>query len=268
MENHSYSEVTNATYIASLRAQGATATNYFAVDHPSLPNYSALITGLEFANSTSDCSPAPGCNYSGLNLADTLAAKGRTWKAYAEDMGAPCNMSDGGTNGEYATRHVPFLYMTDIPVATCQANVIDYSNFAAALASTTSLPSYSFITPNLIDDMHDGTVAQGDYWLSQNVPTILNSPAFTTQHSLLILTWDEDDGSQNNQVLTVFVGSGVAPGATSGTQYTHYSLLRTIEASWGLSTLTGNDGGASAMNDMFGGPSPSPSPTPSPSPSP
>jgi hypothetical protein len=161
-------------------------------------------------------------------------------------------MSDGGTNGEYAARHVPFLYYTDISAATCQANVIDYSNFAAALASTSSLPSYSFITPNLIDDMHDGTVQQGDTWLSQNVPAILSSPAFTMQHSLLVIVWDEDDGSQNNQVAFIAVGYGVKTNYNSSVNYDHYSMLATVEDLLGVPRL-GASRAAVAMTDLVSG---------------
>jgi PKD repeat protein len=248
MENHSFSEVIGAPYIASLANQGAVGGNYFATDHPSLPNYAELTSGQSFPNAGSDCSPGPGCLSSARNLADTITASGRSWMSYAESMGTPCNPND---SGNYASRHVPFLYYTDIPAAACQANVVDYSNLANDLKST-SLASYVFITPNLISDMHDGTVAQGDTWLSQNVPAILSSPAFTQQHSLLVVTWDEDDGSQNNQVAFIADGFGVKTGWVSSTQYNHYSWLRTIEASWSLSSLTANDGGASPMTDLFG----------------
>jgi acid phosphatase len=73
---------------------------------------------------------------------------------------------------------------------------VPYTQLATDLGSTATTPNYLFITPNLIDDMHDGTIAQGDTWLSQNVPTILNSSAFTSQNSVLNIVWDEDDSSQ------------------------------------------------------------------------
>ena len=98
--------------------------------------------------------------------------------------------------------------------------------------------------------MHDGTVTQGDTWLAQNVPDILNSPAFTTQHSLLVITWDEDDATDLGPIATLFYGSGVRVGH-SHVAYTHYSLLRTIERAWGLEPMTANDRRAVAMTDLL-----------------
>ena len=251
MENRSYNEVIGAPYISSLARQGAVAGSYFAIEHPSLPNYAELTSGQSFPNAGTDCSPGPGCMSSARNLSDSISAAGRTWKAYAESMGSPCNLADSGL---YATRHVPFLYYTDISAATCRANVVDYSKLTTDFASASTTPSLAFVTPNLIDDMHDGTVAQGDAWLSRNVPSILATPAFTTQRSALFVVWDEDDGTQNNQVALLAIGSGVSQGYVSATPYTHYSLLRTIEAALGLPALTGNDAAASAMDDLFGNP--------------
>lgn len=141
---------------------------------------------------------------------------------------------------------------------------VPYPQLATDLAATTTTPNYAWITPNLIDDMHDGTIAQGDTWLSQNVPTILNSPAFKTQNSALVITWDEDDGTENNQVPTIVITSGMVNGTAnkpydSFQPYTHYSLLKTVESAWGLAPLTGNDGDASQEGDFFGSPSTFPS---------
>ena len=78
--------------------------------------------------------------------------------------------------------------------------------------------------------MHDCSISTGDTWLKNNLPAILNSPACTIDKCLLALTWDEDDSSQNNNVLTIFAGSGAKTGGVvSSTPYTHYSLLRTVE---------------------------------------
>jgi hypothetical protein len=98
--------------------------------------------------------------------------------------------------------------------------------------------------------MHDCSVATGDSWLASNVPAILNSAAFTTQHSILLLVWDEDDYSLSNQVALVAVGYKVKVGYVSGVTYNHYSLLKTIEAAWAFPALTSNDQGASAMTDL------------------
>ncbi len=249
MENHSYSEVIGSPYIARLAASGAVAGNYFATDHPSLPNYAELTSGQSFPHADTDCDPSPSCQSAALNIIDRITASGRTWHAYAESMGTACGKV---TSGQYAPKHVPFVYYTDISAASCQANVVDYSHLATDLASAATTPNYVFVSPNLCNDMHDCSIGTGDTWLSKNVPTILGAPAFTQQHSLLLLVWDEDDSSQANQVAQVAVGWKIKPGYTSTVRYTHYSLLRTVEAAWGLPSLTANDQAASAMSDLIG----------------
>jgi len=271
MENYAYGEIIGssaAPYLNDLAQKGASGGQYFATDHPSLPNYAELTSGQSFPNATSDCDPSASCDSTATNIADRIEASGRSWKAYEESMGAPCTMA---TTGQYAARHNPFVYYTDITSnqARCQAHVVDYSNLAADLQSAPTTPNYAFITPNVCNDMHDCSIATGDAWLAANMPAILQSSAFTTQPSLLVVVFDEDDGSQNNHVAMIAVGSGVKVGYTSPTTYNHYSLLKTIETSWQLGSLTANDGAAAAMTDLFASsPSASPSPTPAASPSP
>ena len=113
-----------------------------------------------------------------------------------------------------------------------------------------SLPNYVFISPNLCHDMHNCPVQTGDAWLSQQVPTILSSPAFTTQNSLLVITWDEGEGD-NNTVSTIFAGPAARKSHESAPAYNHYSLLHTIESLWGLEPLTDNDKNAPIMTDML-----------------
>src|SRR5260370_13920974 len=248
METHTHSEGIGAPYISSLASQGAVAGNYVATDHPSLPNYAELTSGQSFPNASSDCDPSPSCQSTARNIVDSVTAAGLTWHSYQESMGSPCGKV---TSYPYAPKHNPFVYYTDISAATRQATVVDYSNLANDLKAS-SLANYVFITPNLCNDMHDCSVSTGDTWLANNVPAILSSAAFTNQKSLLVVTWDEDDFSQSNQVAWIAVGSGVKTNYNSSVAYNHYSFLRTIEAAWGLPTLTSTDGSASPMSDIFG----------------
>ena len=127
-----------------------------------------------------------------------------------------------------------------------------YTTFASDLASAVTTPNYVMIVPNLCNDMHDCSVSTGDNWLKSNLPAIFNSPACTADKCQLILTWDEDDGSQGNQVLTIFAGSRAKTGGvTSAVSYTHFSMLRTIENIFGLPTQTSNDAAASPMTDLL-----------------
>jgi len=269
-ENRSYSEIigsTAAPYINSLTSQNGLATNYFAISHPSLPNYLALTGGSTFGMTT-DCAPT-SCPVNAANIADRVEASGRTWKAYEESMPSACYLSD---SGEYVPKHNPFVYYADIQgnASRCQSHDVPYSQLATDLASDSTTPNYVFITPNLCDDMHDCSVSTGDKWLQSNLPAIFTSPAWTTQTSLMLITWDEDDGNASNHVATLVIGPSVIPGYLSSTVYNHYSLLKTLEQDWSLAALTTNDSGATAMSDFFGASSsssPSPSPPSSPSPS-
>lgn len=249
MENHSYSQIIGssaAPYINSLLPAGALATDYHGITHPSLPNYVALTAGSTYGI-TSDCTT---CWLGVRNIADSLEASGSTWKAYEESMPSACYVGDYGS---YAQKHDPFIYYTDIRTnaSRCSSHVVPYQQLATDLQATATTPNYAFITPNMCDDMHDCSVSTGDSWLQHALPQILGAPAFRYQHSLLALTWDEDDFTSANQVPLILMGSGVRAGYRSSTAYNHYSLLRTIEAARGLNTLASGDASASPMSDML-----------------
>jgi hypothetical protein len=116
---------------------------------------------------------------------------------------------------------------------------VPYSQLAADLARRT-LPAFSFITPNLIDDMHDGTVADGNRWLARNLPVILNSPEYRRGTTAVFVTWDEGEGGTALQcatnttdvgcrVATIVISPSTRPGTRSGVLFNHYSLLGTAE---------------------------------------
>src|ERR1700680_2087907 len=190
-ENKAYSDIVaspQAPYINGLAGQNGRATQYSAISHPSLPNYLAL-TGGDTFGITSDC-PVTTCPVNAPNIADRIEAAGKTWKAYMDAMPTPCDVSASGT---YAPRHNPFVYYNDIrnDAQRCANHVMPYSNLAGDLASTSTTPNFVWITPDVCNDMHDCTVPVGDTWLMNNLPALFSSPAWTTQRSLLLLTWDE-----------------------------------------------------------------------------
>lgn len=270
MENHSFGEIvgsTSAPYFNSLIPAGGLGSKYYAVTHPSLPNYLAL-AGASTFGITSDCTT---CWVNASNIADKIEGVGSTWKAYMESMPSACFIGD---SYPYAQKHNPFIYFNDIRTNStrCAQHILPYTQMSTDLQSTTTTPNYAFITPNMCNDTHDCAVSSGDNWLKAQVPVILGSPAFKTQHSLLAILWDEDDSSASNQVPILLLGSAAKPGATSLTSYGHYSLLHTIENGLGVTTLTANDTTA-PMTDLLAvvappSPSPSPQPTPTPSPKP
>jgi phospholipase C len=238
MENHSFGDIigntAQAPYINSLASQCGLATNYHNLSHPSLPNYVGATSGLpvkQLKVFDTDCSPSKHCSTS----APSIFGQGETWKAYEESMPANCAPAN---SGEYAVRHNPPPYYTSL--TGCATFDVPYTQLATDLTGN-ALPAFSFITPNLIDDMHDGTIADGDTWLASNLPTILNSPEYTSGSTAVFITWDEGTGGKTGEncatnttdasclVATIVVSPSTPAGVTSATLFNHYSLLATTE---------------------------------------
>jgi len=238
---------TEAPFIKQLAARGAVATDYSAITNPSLPNYIALTSGTT-AGITTDCVPS-SCPADVPSIAKKIEEAGRTWKMYAEGMPKPCTRHDAG---HYAVRHNPFLYYPEVTgdAKYCRAHDVPFSALAHDLKKADTLPDFAFISPNLCNDMHDCSIATGDAWLAAEVPKILASPAFTTQNSLLVITWDEGD-KHDNRITTIVAGPAAKPGYSSDSAFTHYSLLHTIESDWGIPPLTANDKAAPVMDELL-----------------
>ena len=242
MENEESTSITGnsaAPYINGLANSYGLATQYYAVSHPSLPNYLALSAGSTFGIS-SDCTT---CWVNSSSLADQIEASGRSWKAYMEGMPSACFVGDAYP---YMQKHDPWIYYNDIRTnpARCAAHVVPFSQFGTDLSGG-SVPNYVWITPNMCNDMHDCSIATGDSWLSQQVPAILNSSAFRNG-GVLFITWDEGSTSAGcctdaagGRVVTLVISPLGRTGFQSSTPETHYSLLRTIEDSWSLPRLGG-----------------------------
>jgi len=257
MENHSYSTIigsSQAPYINALAKHCGLATNYHNISHPSLPNYISATSGLGYtsiAKFDRDCNPVPGCT----TKAKSIFAQGETWKAYEESMPANCDKSN---SGEYAVRHNPPPYYTTLK--GCAKFDVPYAQLASDLQNN-KLPAFSFITPNLIDDMHDGTVADGNKWLAKNLPTIFNSAAYKSGSTAVFVTWDEGEGGTSNRcatnrtdvgchVATIVISPTTKPGTKSARLFSHWSLLATAEQLLGLPKL-GKASSATTMTAAF-----------------
>lgn len=246
MENEEYGSIIGnpgAPYINSLASGGALAARYYAVSHPSLPNYLALTGGSTFGI-TNDCSPGPGCRVGATSVVEEMAAAGLSWKAYMENLPSSCAQSD---SGRYAVRHDPFVYYSSVVAQSC-GNVVPATQLPSDIA-TGALPPFAWLTPNLCNDMHDCSIATGDSYLSGVVPQILGALG---PNGALFLVWDEGTSNTHGggQVTMVAAGPAVKRGYRSSASYDHYSLLRTIEDAWGLHRL-GNSAGAAPMTDLF-----------------
>ncbi len=238
-ENHSYSEIigsSNAPYINSLASQGALFSHSFAVTHPSEPNYLAIFSGSTQGITDDSCPHT----FTGGNLASELIAAGFSFTGYSE--GLPSVGYTGCTSGSYARKHNPWVNFTNVPSSDNQP----FINFPT-ISNYSSLPTLSFVVPNLNDDMHNGTIQQGDTWLKNHLDSYAQWAK--TNNSLLIVTWDEDDSSMSNQIPTIFVGQSVKSGTYSET-INHYNVLRTLEDMYGLTPLN-NSANVSAISDCW-----------------
>jgi hypothetical protein len=241
LENKEYEQVIGseqAPYLNSLTQRYGLATNYYGIRHPSLPNYLAL-TGGDTFGITSDCTD---CTVAQPNLVDQLEAAGKSWKAYMEAMPQPCFVGDAGMS--YRQKHNPFIYYDDVRnnPARC-AKIVPFTQFAAD-AQANALPDFVWITPNMCNDSHDCPLSASDTWLKTWVPAILNTPAWQDQGALFI-TFDEGKGdggccqdAAGGRIATLVISPLlVRPGFQSAVPYSHYALLHTIAAAWGLTPL-------------------------------
>lgn len=261
-ENHEITSIigsSSAPYINSLAQQHNLATQSYATTHPSLPNYLALTTGSTHGV-TDDCT---SCGpFAGPDLPGELSAAGIPWKAYMETMPSACYT--GASSGAYAKKHNPFVYLSDVLGATCASHDVPLPSDLSGALNASGGPSFAWVTPNLNDDMHDGSISQGDTWLKNRLPAVLSSPWFAT-NGVVILTFDEGssnagfNGSSGGHIATIVISSKSAGQFTSGLN--HYGTLRAIEEAFGL-PLTG--AASNAANGDLSGAFPSTSPTPTP----
>ncbi len=215
-------------------------TQYYAVTHPSLPNYIAMVGGDTFGI-TSNCED---CFIDAPSLPDLIEASGRTWITYREDMPSPCFV---GSKVDYVQKHNPFIYFDSIRLdaARCERGIVPFSNLNADLAAG-PLPNFVFITPNLCNDAHDCGLDVADAWLTKLLNLLIPALNADGDAWLVILTWDEGQGDHSccglpekagGRVATVLVSPRVKNGFEDDTPYTHYSLLKTIAEAWGLPYL-------------------------------
>jgi hypothetical protein len=137
----------------------------------------------------------------------------------------------------------------------CASHVVPLEELAGDLSNAATTPNFAWIAPDDCADMEGCGIAAGDAFLKTELTEIMNSPAWRTQRSLAIITFDEDAADYQHpaqRVPTIVLASaGVKAGYSGPTRHTHYSLLRTIEAALGLGTLTANDRYAQPLNNIF-----------------
>ena len=264
MENHNWSDIkdsSSAPYINhTLLPQASYAEQYYNPPgiHPSEPNYLWLEAGTNFGVSD-DANPDANHQNTTNHLVTLLNKAGISWKSYQEDIsGTVCPLTE---DGAYAPKHNPMVFFDDVTNTNdahssyCIAHVRPYNELPTDLQQQTGV-RYNFITPNLCDDMHDSCaplndpVKQGDTWLAQHLPAILNSQAYKNG-GIVFITWDEGEGGDGPIGMIVLSPDAKGGGYANTIHYTHSSTLRTLEEIFGVTPLLGDAAQATDLRDLF-----------------
>jgi len=226
LENKDRSSVignAGAPYLNALAARGASMTRSYGVTHPSQPNYIALFSGGQQGVTTN------GCRDLGAraNLGSQLRAAGLSFTGYAESMPRAGYTGCSAAGGDYQRKHNPWVDFSNLPASVNRP----FSDFPTDF---TTLPTVAFVTPDMCSDMHNCSVATGDAWMRKHLDAYATWAR--THDSLLVVTFDENEGGTVNQIATLLVGQQVRPGLYTE-KTTHYGLLRTLEDAYRLAPL-------------------------------
>jgi hypothetical protein len=262
-ENKNLSQVTGQTgapYIGSLASKCATASAYddntFTDNLVSLPHYLALTSGSNcdtgLDQTGTGCITDDGDATAHTLTTTSIFEQATSWKSYMESMPSGCAKSSAG---RYAAKHNPAAYYTAL--STCSANDVPIdavtcdpvipnkactapdNAFTQDLANDT-LAQFVLISPNLDNDMHDGTVTQGDNWLSTYLPLIFQSKAYLRGEVAVFVLWDEQDTADFGGAMpNLFISPYITAGTVSSVQMNHFALLRAWEGALGISTYLG-----------------------------
>ncbi len=251
-ENSSYGQIVGnqrlAPFINRMAQKYALLGSYYALHHPSDANYVLQAAGGTYGLHQNDFAGFP---ISATHLADLVENAGGSWKQYMETANGNC---DKTPHGYYYPDDGPYMYFDDVRnnAARCRAHVVPFTQYAKDLASDATTPRYAWLSPDDCDDMEGCGIKAGDDFLkSAIVAPLLKSPAWTQHRTLLVVAWDEDDFTPVQHIAGIFIARNVRNGYVSPVLYTHYSILRTIEAALGLPTLTKNDAYAAPVNDIW-----------------
>jgi hypothetical protein len=244
LENKNADSARAQPFMHWLADNGAYLEQYYAITHPSQPNYIALISGST-RSVTNDQNVILNAPHIGQFV---------TWKTYAE--GYP----EGGCHTEkqilrYVRKHNPFISFADVADHEACRNIVPFTHFAVDLKSG-SLPRLSLVIPNLDDDAHDQPVRYADDWLTANFKPLMVNPTVWSD-TLLIVTFDEDQkkwiaGGDGNRVYIALWGGPIMPHTViSGVSYDHYDLLRTIEELFHVTPMAAGDAAARPIGGIW-----------------
>ena len=239
-ENYGAAAALANPYFKQLAGRGAYLSNYYAVSHPSEPNYLALLAGDPLVADDGVY------NLPQKNLVDLLEQAGIGWKAYQENYPGGCfagSVAGNASTGLYARKHNPFITFDSIRNNRARCGLIVNASELAGDSAAGRLPAFSFFTPNMDHDAHDQPLSYAAKWFEGFIEPRLSDPNFM-RGTLLVVTFDESDiqsGAADNHVYTALLGPMIKPGSTDTARYSHYSLLRSVEDNFQLGTLNRKD---------------------------
>lgn len=262
-ENHGIEDVVGNSqmpYYNQLIAQYGLASQFYADQHSSLPALMWYVAGAEVEPNNDTVS----CEHTEDNIVRELLAKGYTWKSYQENLPYAGYQGLYSPDNLYYRRHNPLIDFSDVCPGTGQdTNSVPLTQLSTDLADGTMV-NFAWITPNVNDDAHNGTLQQADQWLQTNLPAILARPEFQPGgDGILFIVWDESDVTDDNacsatvsqgcggHTANLVIGPGVKPGYQSTTTYHGENVLATVCTALGISTCPGAAATAAPMADFF-----------------
>ena len=245
VENHSLSQMkSQMPYTFGLAQRFGYATNYTAIQHPSLPNYVAIAGGQTYGITNDD---NPSANpVRGTSVFGQAVASGKTAAVFADGMPQNCATSNGGS--DYAVKHNPWAYFIN-ERGDCQKYDVPVDRLDAAITGGV-LPTVGMVVPNLCNDAHNCSLGTADTWFKGWMTKIFDGPDWRSGHLAVVLTADEDDRSAGNNVLTVVIHPSQKRNVVTS-PLTHYSLTRLYEEVAGVPYLF-DAASAPSMTTAFG----------------
>ena len=231
VENHSLGEMRSGMpYTFGLAKTYGYADSFFAITHPSLPNYIAIASGSTHGI-VDDADPSSHPIH-GPSVFGRAIATGHSAGVYADGMATPCATSNGGDG--YAVRHNPWTYFVD-ERSSCQKYDVPYTAFPAAVAAG-RLPDVGMVVPNLCHDAHDCSMGTADAWFRGVMGRVFAGPDWKAGRLAVVLTADEDDHQSGNRILTVVIHPS-QHGRVVGSRLDHYSLSGLLSRVTGTAPL-------------------------------
>jgi acid phosphatase len=234
----------------ALASQGILLTNFFAVSHPSEPNYAAVVAGDIFGMDNDNFNSIPA-NIS--TIVDLLDTKSISWGEYQENIPYPgfpgFNYSSPVAN-VYVRKHNPLILFDSLANNSTRASQIKSLTSLDSDLVTQTLPQWVFITPNMEDDGHDTNITFAASWLHNFLKPLMKIDYFMN-NTLIVVSFDESEVySVPNRVYTLLLGGAIPSslwGTTDSMYYNHYSMISTVSLNWGLPSLGRWDCGANVL---------------------